>query len=561
MQQDVTGNLSGLKASEIKALERLYRRRVAPTDVVSTELAAQLATQSAELHRQVGVLIDRRGAIEHVIVGDASKLVLPDVGRMRGGAGRFRGLRLVHTHLRGEALTRDDLTDLALLRLDAVAAITVDAAGHPGKLYIGHLLADAPPERPWHELPAEPATAPRTNFLELIERIEADYGRARRVAPTDRGKDRALLVHVDIGRKSDSDARVAELQELCRTAGVKVLDVLVQRRPEADPRYLVGRGKLDEILLRAMQLGAEVVIFDPDLTPGQARSISDATELKVLDRTMLILDIFAQHATSRDGKLQVELAQLRYALPRLAEKNTMMSRLTAGPGGQAGLGGRGPGETKLEINRRRARERIQILEKRLADLADDRRLRRQRRTRRDLPILAICGYTNAGKSTLLNALTQGDALAADKLFATLDPISRRLRFPHEREVVITDTVGFIRELPAELTRAFSATLEEMADADLLLHVVDASDPDRDQHIRAVREILTDLGLGDKPRILVWNKADQLDPDEADQLARHDGGFVVSALDPSTFGPLLLAIERGLFAQGKDTQVARVAHAN
>ena len=330
---------------------------------------------------------------------------------------------------------------------------------------------------------------------------------------------------------------------------------MVQRRPEADPKFLVGRGKLDEILLRAMQLGAEAVIFDPDLTPGQARMISDVTEIKVLDRTMLILDIFAQHATSRDGKLQVELAQLRYTLPRLIEKNTMMSRLTGG------IGGRGPGETKLEINRRRARERIHLLEKRLGDLADDRRLRRRRRGERAVPIIAICGYTYAGKFTLLNALTQGDALAADKLFATLDPISRRLRFPEEREVVITDTVGFIRDLPKELIAAFRATLEEMADADLLVHVVDASDSDRDAHIRAVESILTDLGLGDKPRVLVWNKADQLAEPDADHLAQHGGGFVVSALDRATFGPLLLAIERTLFQQGKDTPVARVVHAS
>ena len=563
MNAEVTGNLSGLKTSEIKALERLYRRRVAPSEVVSSELATQLATQSAELHRQVGVLIDRRGAIEHVFVGDASKIVLPDVGRLRGGKGRFRGLRLVHTHLRGEPLTRDDLTDLALLRLDAVAAIAVDAAGRPGKLFVGHLLADGPSERPWRELAPEQATASRLDFVELIAGLEAEFGRARRVAETDRGKDRALLVHVELGRSrssSDGAARIAELKELCRTAGVKVLDVLVQRRPEADPKFMVGRGKLDEILLRAMQLGAECVIFDPDLSPGQARAISDTTEVKVLDRTMLILDIFAQHATSRDGKLQVELAQLRYALPRLVEKNTMMSRLTAGPGGKAGLGGRGPGETKLEINRRRARERIHLLEKKLENLAGDRRLRRQRRTDREIPIIAICGYTNAGKSTLLNSLTEGDALAADKLFATLDPISRRLRFPHEREVVITDTVGFIRDLPAELTRAFSATLEEMADADLLVHVVDASDPDREQQIRAVEGILSDLGLADKPRVLVWNKADRLDPQDAEYLARHGGGFVVSALDRATFGPLLLAIERGLWQQGKDAPVARAAHA-
>jgi GTPase len=550
VQEEVTGNTQGLKASEIKALERLYRRRVAPHEVVSPELASQLGQQAAELHRQVGVLIDRRGAVQHVMVGDASKIFLPELGRIRGGAGRFRGLRLVHTHLRGEALTRDDLTDLALLRLDAVVAITVDAAGRPGKLYIGHMVPDAPPV----ELPAEQATAPRTSFVELIARIEQQFGRAHRVAPTDRGKDRALIVHVALGGKKDSEARVAELRELCRTAGVKVLDVILQRRPEPDPKFLVGRGKLDEILLRAMQLGAEVVIFDPDLTPGQARAISEATDMKVLDRTMLILDIFAQHATSRDGKLQVELAQLRYALPRLIEKNTMMSRLTGG------IGGRGPGETKLEINRRRARDRIHLLEKRLEDLADDRRLRRKQRQQRDLPIIAICGYTNAGKSTLLNGLTEGDAVAENKLFATLDPISRRLRFPHEREVIITDTVGFIRDLPKELVAAFRATLEEMDDADLLIHVVDASDPDRDQQIRAVQGILGDLGLAEKARIVVWNKADRLEPGDADHLAQHGDGFVVSALDRATFGPLLLGIERALWKQGHDTHAGRTAHA-
>jgi GTP-binding protein HflX len=548
MNATVTGNLEGLKASEIKALERVYRRRVAPNEVISPELAAFMAERSAEIHRQVGVLIDRRGAITHVFVGDASKIILPDIGRLRGAAGRFRGLRLVHTHLRGEALTRDDLTDLALLRLDLVAAITIDAAGRPQKLHIGHLLPDGPADRPWRELAPEVPWAQTTDFARLIAGLEAEYGRGRRATTTADGDNRAVLVHVGLGRAADSEARVAELRELCRTAGVEVADVITQRRPAADPKYLVGRGKLDDVLLRAMQLGAEMVIFDPDLTPGQARAISSATELKVLDRTMLILDIFAQHATSRDGKLQVELAQLRYALPRLVEKNTMMSRLTAGPGGKAGIGGRGPGETKLEINRRRARERINLLEKRLEELAADRRLRRRRRGERDVPVIAICGYTNAGKSTLLNSLTEGDARAENKLFATLDPITRRLRFPHEREVVITDTVGFIRDLPAELARAFRATLEEMADADLLVHVVDASDPDSDQHIRAVDGILADLALADKPRLLVWNKCDRLDPAEVEQLAR-GGGFTVSALDRSTFGPMLLAIERAMWTTG------------
>jgi GTP-binding protein HflX len=477
-------------------------------------------------------------------VGDASKIVLPDVGRLRGGAGRFRGLRLVHTHLRGEALTRDDLTDLALLRLDVVCAIGVDTGGRAGRLYIGHLLVDGPADRPWRELPPEPAHAPVTDFAQLIAALEAEQSRGRRGAATDQGKDRALVVHVAIGRVPDSEARIGEVRELCRTAGVKVLDLMIQRRPAIDPRFLVGRGKLDEILLRAMQLGAEMVIFDHDLSPGQARAISEATELKVVDRTMLILDIFSQYATSRDGKLQVELAQLRYALPRLIEKNTMMSRLVGG------IGGRGPGETKLEISRRRARERIQLLGKKLEELAADRRLRRARRNDRGVPIVAICGYTNAGKSTLLNAMTDGDTLAADKLFATLDPISRRLRFPKEREVVITDTVGFIRDLPKDLVAAFRATLEEMRDADLLLHVVDASDPDRDRQIEAVGTILRDLDLAEKPRLIVWNKIDRVNPEDAEHLARLGGGFAVSALDRSTFGPLLAAIEKTLWKEGR-----------
>jgi GTPase len=547
--QEVTGNLTGLRASELKLLERLYRRRVAPSEVVSPELAAAMAELSVAMHRQVGVLIDRRGAIEHVIVGDASKLMLPDVGRMRGGQGRLRGLRLVHTHLRGEALTRDDLTDLALLRFDLVAAFTVDATGRIGKLFVAHLLADGPHDRPWLELPAESLQQPVTDAAMLIAELEANYGKQHRGQGRSSATDqRALLVHVAVGRQSDTEARVAELRELCATAGVAVADVFIQRRPELDPKYLVGRGKLDEILLRAMQLGVERVIFDPDLSPGQARAISDATELKVLDRTMLILDIFAQHATSRDGKLQVELAQLRYALPRLVEKNTMMSRLTGG------IGGRGPGETKLEVNRRRARERIHGLEKKLDELANDRRLRRSRRGARGVPIVAICGYTNAGKSTLLNALTNGNARAENKLFATLDPISRRLRFPDEREIVMTDTVGFIRDLPKDLVAAFRATLEEMHDADLLLHVVDASDVDRDDRFYAVQRILGELDLFGKPRIVVWNKSDRISSQDADALVDHAGGFVTSALDRDTFGPLLLAIEKALWHGGKPTDI-------
>ncbi|WP_428265474.1 GTPase HflX [Haliangium sp.] len=555
MKQNITGNTNGLKASQVQTLERIYRRRVAPYEVVSPELGAFLCEISAELHRQVGVLLDRRGAVQHVMVGDASQIMLPDVGRLRGAPGRFRGLRLVHTHLRGEHLTHDDLTDLALLRLDLVAAIAVAAGGRPGPLYIGHLLPDNPAGDIWRELAPESVYDPETNFEELMAALEAEFARKRPLLEAGAGTERALLVHLAVGPGSDSDARVAELGELCRTAGVSPLDVIRQRRSSPDPKYLVGRGKLEQILLRAMQLGAETVIFDQDLSPGQARTISDFTELKILDRTMLILDIFAQHATSRDGKLQVELAQLKYALPRLVQKNTMMSRLTGG------IGGRGPGETKLEINRRRARERIGLLEKKLAGLAKNRRLRRRRRGDRQVPIVAIVGYTNAGKSTLLNALTQGNAIAENKLFATLDPISRRLRFPREREVVLTDTVGFIRDLPKDLVAAFRATLEELDDADLLVHVIDISDPDHEQQVAAVSRILGELELSEKPRLLALNKCDRVPPDEVTRLAASLGGYPITALDRSSFGALLTAIEDALWQEGLATVDERAAIAS
>jgi GTP-binding protein HflX len=543
MNHEITGHTKGLKPNQIKALERVYRRRVAAEEVVSYELAGFLCELSAEMRRQVGVLINRRGDIEHVVVGDASKLVLPDVGRLRGAPGRFRGLRLVHTHLRGESLTRDDLTDLALLRLDLVAAIAVDPGGQAGRVFVGHILPDNPQGQLWRELDAEPAHDLSVNVLELMGALEAEFARSSRLlARTQLGTDRAVLVHVALGKATDGEARIAELRELCRTAGVQTLDVVEQQRKAPDPKYLIGRGKLEEVLLRAMQLGAETVIFDQNLTPGQMRAIADFTELKILDRTMLILDIFAQHATSRDGKLQVELAQLRYALPRLVEKHTMMSRLTGG------IGGRGPGETKLEINRRRARERIGLLEKRLAELRKNRQLRRQRRNANGLPIVAIVGYTNAGKSTLLNRLTEGDAIVADRLFATLDPISRRLRFPREREVVLTDTVGFIRDLPEDLIAAFRATLEELDDADLLVHVVDASDADREAHMRAVDQVLASLDLAEKPRLVVFNKIDRLGG-AAELHAEPYGALCISALDRGTFPPMLSAIERELWKEG------------
>src|SRR5947208_6313183 len=354
---------------------------------------------------------------------------------------------------------------------------------------------------------------------------------------------RAMLVGVNTGDRTAAEASLQELQELARTADVQVLDVVLQARREIDPRTLIGQGKLQEILVRSMALGADLLVFDRNLTPSQARHIGEATSLRILDRTQLILDIFAQRAQSADGKLQVELAQLKYLLPRLVGRDDSPSRLAGGSGG------RGPGETEPEIDRRRVRERISALESRIDRLSGDRATRRRQRNRTGVPVISIVGYTNAGKSTLLNALTDSAVLAEDKLFATLDPTSRRLRFPRDREVIITDTVGFIRGLPKDLVAAFRATLEELQEADLLLHVIDASDSRHDEQAEAVERVLSELEVRDTPRLLVFNKADRA-PEDAKSLAVRDDGVAVSSVTRLGFSELVARCEEILWKRGK-----------
>jgi GTP-binding protein HflX len=494
------------------------------------------------------VLLNRKGEVEQVIVGDATHLELPDIGRARAGQVRLRGLRLVHTHLKGEPLTRDDLTDLALLRLDVVAAIAVRDDGLPGEIHWAHLLPDNPNNELWKIDRLRQAHDADIGLDRLIAGLEDELARRAAMRHTG-GVERAILVGMSLNGKRAAEDSMSELKELARSAGVEVLDCIVQARREVDPRYVIGRGKLQELVLRSMQQMATMIIFDTDLSPSQARHIGEETSLKIIDRTQLILDIFAQRALSADGKLQVELAQLKYLLPRLSARDDSLSRLTGG------IGGRGPGETKLEIDKRRVRDRISNLEKKIERLSNERAVRRRQRNRRDLPVISIVGYTNAGKSTLLNALTCSEVLVENKLFATLDPTSRRLRFPRDREVIITDTVGFIRDLPKDLVNAFRATLEELLDADLLLHVVDASDPAFPDHIRAVEAILGDLGLLSTPRILVFNKSDRAD---AAALAGHEEGVAVSALHRSGLDRLLERAERVLWAEGRTDIISATA---
>ncbi len=550
--QDVHGNTLGLKPSQLHALRRTYRRRVDAQAIVSPELARHLAEVSMETGRQVGVFLDRKGDVQAVMVGDARKLELPDVGRARAGDSRLRGLRLVHTHLNGEPITRDDHTDLALLRLDLVAAIEVLEDGLPGRIHWSYLLPENPQGQMWKDEVAESVHALDHDALAGAQALEEEFARARAVRRTG-GRERAILVGFGAGSGGQAKGRAAaeasleELRELARTAGVEVIDATLQLRRDPDPRYLIGKGKLEDIVLRSMQLMATMIVFDSDLSPSQARHIAEATSLKLLDRTQLILDIFAQRAQSADGKLQVELAQLKYLYPRLVGRDDSLSRLAGG------IGGRGPGETKLEIDRRRVRDRITALERRIEGLGASRSIRRKQRNGRGLPVLSIVGYTNAGKSTLLNALTDSAVLAEDKLFATLDPTSRRLRFPRDREVIITDTVGFIRDLPPDLVNAFRATLEELGDADLLLHVVDAADPRLEAQIQAVDGILRDLGLESKPRLLVFNKADALPEGQAATMAHQAGGVAVSARTRAGLEELLRRCDRILWSDGKSTQ--------
>ncbi|NOQ83404.1 MAG: GTPase HflX [Myxococcales bacterium] len=534
---EIYGDTSGLSPSETKALQRIYRRRVPLDRLTTPDLTRALVGVSHATGRQVGVLVDRRGTVHHVILGDASKLMLPDVGRMRAGAGRLRGLRLIHTHLRNEPLSRDDLVDLTRLHLDMVVAVCL-APGEERALciYYGHNfpVVDDTNEPPFRTFGPIPYAKARDNPAEIIETLEQEFARAARERGVTAKDGRAILVHVcdkrTAGRAEDS---LRELEELARTAGVDVADQILQVRDRVDPRYALGRGKLEDVVIRAMQLDVETLIFDCDLRPAQANNIARMSDLKVVDRTQLILDIFAQHADTKDGKLQVELAQMRYLLPRLGQRDDALSRLTGG------IGGRGPGETKLEVGRRRARERITRLQSQLKRLGRQREQRRSRRKRSGTPTVAIVGYTNAGKSTLLNALTGSDVLAEDKLFATLDTRSRTMRLQSGRDVIVTDTVGFIRDLPKDLFAAFRATFDETQDADLLLHVIDASDPCRSEHIDTTEKLLVDLGLERVPRILVFNKCDRLAVPHPTLATR---GVPISAIDPGSLGGLERAIE-------------------
>ncbi len=529
----VFGNISGLRATQIIRLENLYDQRTPPEYLISDEMADVMCRLSTEIRRQIGVLVNRRGKVTSVFVGDYHGLVLPDTSEYRIFPGRLKGIRCIHTHLKSESLSNDDLTDLSLLRLDMMAALTITPESAPHEVFAAHILPSG--KTSYQILPPFPANCMNIGCLERILAIESELSRLGATADSSARGERALLVSVSHQSRHQAEDSMMELEELAVSSGLDVAGSIFQHRRQMDSRFLTGAGKLQEITLMAVEKGATLVIFDQELNASQIRSIADQTDLKIIDRTQLILDIFAQRAQSREGKLQVELAQLKYLLPRLVAKNTAMSRLTGG------IGGRGPGETKLEINRRRARERILRLEKSLAQVVLQRRQQKSRRRRQGLPVISIIGYTNAGKSTLLNTLTHSQVLAEQRLFATLDPSSRRLRFPKDVDVIITDTVGFIRDLPQDLQVAFRATLEELESADLLLHVIDISNPRCEDQIQSVEVILENLGLNHIPVLRVLNKMDAVSAASLEISVNRYGGIPVCARDNASLQPLVEAM--------------------
>ncbi|MEH2276280.1 MAG: GTPase HflX [Nostoc sp.] len=547
--ETIFGNLQGLKSSQLKQLQRLYHQRIPGDRITTPEFSQRLAAISTEVNQPVCAYINRRGQVIRVGVGTPRQTQIPPLELPRYGAERLSGIRCIATHLKPEPPNEAALTAMALQRLDALVVLNISgtgftrrgggSTGYVKEAYLAHLTPQE--SRTLITSPAAPKVgesqiqSPSWNIspplglddladqdlVNLVENLEAEFQREFVAQEVDADHDRVLIVGLMTSEMTPLQFQdnLLELARLVDTAGGDVLQTIQQKRSRIHPQTVVGEGKVQEIALTAQTLGVNLVVFDRDLSPSQVRNLEMQIGIRVVDRTEVILDIFAQRAQSRAGKLQVELAQLEYMQPRLAGRGRTMSRL----GG--GIGTRGPGETKLETERRAIGQRISRLQKEVDQLQAHRSRLRQRRQHQEVPSVALVGYTNAGKSTLLNALTNAEVYTADQLFATLDPTTRRLVIPHgeadeHQEILITDTVGFIHELPVSLMDAFRATLEEVTEADALLHLVDLSHPAWLRHIRSVREILAQMPITPGPALVVFNKIDQADS-ETLALAREE----------------------------------------
>ncbi len=499
---EIKGNVSGISKFWLSKIEKLTEFTLQGNQIVSKELADELAVITANINKEILLYVDRKGHINHVEVGDNHSVSLEAL-KGREAKSRLSGFRCIHTHPGGDGtLSMVDLTALPLLRFDCIVAIGVDAEGKTTNVGLawGILGKNLPQPLLYPNL----GSILNLDMQAQVSLIEKEAEKKLEFHEEIKDAPKALLVAIS-GRDTEamSSYSLAELKQLADTAGLVVVDNMLQKRSVPDAATYIGKGKLEELRFKCQILGIDSIIFDDELSPVQIRNLEETTGKAIIDRSMLILDIFAGRAKSNEGKLQVELAQLRYMMPRLVGQGEVLSRL----GG--GIGTRGPGETKLEADRRNIRKRITELESRLEQVVKTRKLHREQRTGQSIPVIALVGYTNAGKSTLLNALTGSDVMAEDKLFATLDTTTRKITLPDNRQALLTDTVGFIRKLPHHLVAAFRATLEEVVEADLLVHVLDGSGSEVEEQVKAVTEVLSYLKAEHKPTVIAINKVDTI----------------------------------------------------
>jgi len=518
---ELYGNISGLKHSHLKQLEDLYTRYIKPNELVTTHIAKTMVQISKEINRVVGIVINRQGVIENVCVGESNKLLLPELSKGKVSSNRFRGLRLFHTRLSFEQLNIEDLTYLTRLRLDMVSVLTMNPNGEPDLIY----SATIKPSKTEDYNYLDPITVNQTNidFINYINNLEDSFGKEIDSLIKVTSKENGIIIYVSDANQSEIDDSILEMKDLCKTAGINVIDTIVQKK-KINPKTIIGLGKLEEVMLSANKANCNLLIFNHSLSPSQLTHLTNAFEIKIIDRNMLILDIFSQHAKSNDGKLQVELAQLKYSYPRLSEKTYSFSRISGG----AGLKSKGAGETKLEIERRRMSDKMILLEKKIKELSKKREVQRKKRNENNLKIVSIVGYTNVGKSTILNKLTKSNVIAENKLFATLDITSRSV-YHNEQKIIFNDTVGFIKELPEELIVAFMATIEEIKASDVILHVVDISDRNFINKMESIERILYSFDIDGIQIIPVFNKIDKIDENELEFRKRlYPQGIFLSA---------------------------------
>lgn len=537
MTQQINGNTEGIRNSLLEQIRDLYQLRMEADTFASFALLSAMAGFTGQIGREISVYLSRDGRVVDISIGDSGKVSMPNVRLVRN-EDRLCGVRCIHTHPNGDGrLSSVDAGTLRSMRLDAMAALGVGPEGQPTNFYAGYLgdMDEAGSRDVLLYGPLRPYKLPQKALMREIY-LADDRFKSSTKAVEEARPERAILVGLESDAPYDT---LAELGELAATAGALVVGRATQRKRDIDNATYIGSGKAEELSLTASALEADLLIFDDELSPVQTRNLETITGVRVIDRTALILDIFARHAQSREGKLQVELAQLKYELPRIFGQGKDLSRQGSG------TIARGPGETKLESDKRRIRRRIYELGEELKTVEKQRGLRRERRQKEAVARIALVGYTNAGKSTLLNALTGAGVLAEDKLFATLDPVVRQVALPNGSQALLSDTVGFINKLPHELVTAFHSTLEEVRQADLILHVVDASASYYPSQMQVVEEVLASLGAGDIPCIRVYNKADQA------QGPLPQDGVVISALQGTGLEALLQAVEQALSARYKE----------